>query len=73
MATLARAHILEQKVDCLNIFNVQSIAEMITNLKPSLISLVPTQLQILVDCEIDLSCFKAILVGGASVDSSGLR
>lgn len=69
MATLARAHILEQKVDCLNIFNVQSIAEMITNLKPSLISLVPTQLQILVDCEIDLSCFKAILVGGASVDS----
>ena len=65
MAVLARAFILRQNVHAFDKFNIAGIAEIIETQKSNLISLVPTQLKMLLDAQVDLSNFKAILVGGA--------
>ena len=73
MAVLSRAYILHQKVSYINKFNIQSVAEKIATHNPTLISLVPAQLRILLDAEMDLSCFKAILIGGSETNTETLR
>lgn len=68
-AIIARAFLLEQKIYSSRP-DLASIKEAIEKHKPNLISLVPTQLKMLVDDGVDLSGFKAILVGGANADAA---
>lgn len=73
MAVLSRAFYLKQKISFINKFNIQSLGEKIAIEKPSLVSLVPAQLKVLLDAEIDLSGFKAILIGGSSINKSLIK
>jgi O-succinylbenzoic acid--CoA ligase len=68
MAVLARAFLLQQNVHAFDKFDTESIAKIIEDKKPNLISVVPAQLKMLLDDNVDLSGFKAILVGGAGTD-----
>lgn len=68
MSVIARSWVNEQPVIFRNKFDVQDVKILLDSGTIDAISLVPQQLQQLIDQSIDLSKLQCVLVGGSSID-----